>query len=55
MATDYLTLESDEVRTLFGYLDQTDAGLKAAEENYQPSIQAERYLTGEELCDYLHI
>lgn len=55
MGTDYLTLESEEVRTLFGYLDQTDEGLRTAEENYQPAIQTERYLTGEELCDYLHI
>ncbi|WP_278602459.1 helix-turn-helix domain-containing protein [Alistipes indistinctus] len=55
MAMDYLTKESDEVRQALSSLDRTDLVLRQSAENYSPSIQSERYLTGEEVCDYLHI
>lgn len=55
MAMDYLTKESEEVRQALSSLDRTERALKQAETNYQPSIKNERYLTGEEVCEYLHI
>lgn len=55
MAMDYLNQESEEVRKAFSSLDRTALVLRQAAENYSPSIQDERYLTGEEVCEYLHI
>ena len=55
MAMDYLTKESEEVRQAFSSLDRTALVLRQAAENYSPSIQSKRYLTGEEVCEYLHI
>lgn len=52
---DYLTKESEEVRQALSSLDRTASALRQAAENYSPSIQSERYLTGPELCEYLHI
>lgn len=55
MAMDYLTKESEEIRQALSSLDRTALVLRQAAENYSPSIQSERYLTGEEVCEYLHI
>lgn len=55
MAMDYLTKESEEIRQALSLLDRTERALKQAEASYQPSIKNERYLTGEEVCEYLHI
>lgn len=55
MAMDYLTKESEEIRQAFSSLDRTESTLQKAEVNYTPSIKGERYLTGEEVCEYLHI
>ena len=55
MGTDYLTMDCDEVRMWFDQIACTEKALFAAEENHCPSIRSERYLTGEELCEYLHI
>lgn len=55
MAMNYLTKESEEVRQALSSLDRTALVLRQAAENYSPSIQSERYLTGEEVCEYLHI
>ncbi|SUE33859.1 helix-turn-helix domain-containing protein [Rikenella microfusus] len=55
MAMDYLTKESEEVRQALSSLDRTERVLQGAEANYMPSIKGERYLTGAELCEYLHI
>ena len=55
MEADYLTMDCDEVRKLFDQIASTEKALFAAEENHCPSIRSERYLTGEELCEYLHI
>ena len=55
MSMDYLTKESEEVRQVLSSLDCTFFALRQAAENYSPSIQSERYLTGEEVCEYLHI
>ena len=55
MVMDYLTKESDEVRQALSSLDRTEKVFLTAEANYTPSIKCERYLTGEEVCEYLHI
>lgn len=55
MAMDYLTKESDEVKQALSSLDRTAFALRQAAENYSPSIRGEHYLTGPELCEYLHI
>lgn len=55
MAMDYLTKESEEIRQAFSSLDRTASVLRQSAENYSLAIQSERYLTGEEICEYLHI
>ena len=52
---DYLTKESEGVRQALSSLDSTEKALQTAEANYTPSIKGERYLMGEEVCEYLHI
>ena len=55
MELDYLTMDSDEVKRAFALIGETERIVKTAAENYVPSIRKERYLTGNEMCDYLHI
>lgn len=55
MALDYLTMESDEVKEAFALLGRIERALKKAAENYTPSIRRERYLSGSEVCEYLHL
>lgn len=55
MAMDYLNQESEEVRQALSSLDRIALVLRQAAENFSPSINDERYMTGEEVCEYLHI
>lgn len=55
MESDYLTMESEEVRELLAMIDRAEETLQLAAASYQPLIGSERYLTGEEVCEYLHI
>ena len=55
MESDYLTMESEEVRELLALIDQTDETLKLADKNYRPLVSLENYLTGSEVCGLLHI
>lgn len=55
MALDYLTAETQEVKDAMDCIAQTQRALMAAEQNYRPVICGERYMTGEELCEFLHI
>lgn len=55
MELDYLTMDSDEVKRAFALIGETERIVKTAAENYVPSIRKERYLTGNEMCDYLHV
>lgn len=55
MAMDYLTKESEEISQALSSLDRTERALQAASTNYTLSIKNERYLTGYEICEYLHI
>ena len=52
---DYLNSESEEVKTALTQLSEAKQALKQARDHYCPSILDERYLTGEEVCRYLHI
>lgn len=55
MESDYLTMESEEVRELVALIDQTDETLKLADKNYRPLVSLENHLTGSEVCGLLHI
>lgn len=55
MVGDYLTMESEDVKSIFTAIDQAQNALRSAETNYRPAIGSERYLTGGEVCDLLHI
>ena len=55
MPVDYLTKESSEVREAFAQLEQIERTLKETEKHYVPSIGQERYLSGPEICRYLHL
>lgn len=48
-------MDSDEVKRAFALIGETERIVKTAAENYVPSIRKERYLTGNEMCDYLHV
>ena len=52
---DYLNSESEEVKTALAQLSEAKQALQQARDNYRPSILDERYLTGEEVCRYLHV
>ena len=55
MESDYLTMESEEVRDLLAMIDRAKETLQLADKNHRPAIDPERYLTGGEVCDLLHI
>lgn len=55
MEVDYLSRESEEVKNIFIAIDQAQKALQLAVANYRPLIGPERYLTGGEVCDLLHI
>ena len=55
MALDYLTMDSDEVRQAFALIGEAERAMKTAADNYTPSIRKERYLSGGEVCQYLHL
>lgn len=52
---DYLTIESDEVREALALLARAERAIRKAVENHVPSIRGERYLSGEDVCWFLHI
>ena len=52
---DYLNSESEEVKKAFSQIAEAERALQKAMDNYRPSVLGERYLTGEEVCEYLHI
>lgn len=55
MVSDYLTMESQEVKALFASIDHAVETLQLADKNYRPEIGSEHYLAGDEVCDLLHI
>lgn len=52
---DYLNNESEEVKEACSRIREAELALQKAMDNYRPSVLGERYLTGDEVCDYLHI
>lgn len=52
---DYLNGESEEIKEAFAKIGEAERALLRADRAYRPSIMGERYLTGEEICKYLHI
>lgn len=55
MPMDYMNRESPEIKSLFSRLRILEQVLKEVTEKFRPSINDERYLTSEEVCQYLHI
>lgn len=55
MALDYLTADTQEVKDVLACIADAERALQAAERNYRPVICGERYMTGDEVCEYLHI
>ena len=50
-----ITKESAEFKELAGQLKAAHKSVVAVREKHRPSISDERYLTGEEVMEYLHI
>lgn len=55
MAMDYLDRQSEEVKAVFSLVDRVERTMRTAQEHYRPSIRQERFLTGYEVCQYLHL
>ena len=55
MSWDYLNSENEEVKKAFSRISDTEKVLRNAIDNYRPSVMNERYLSGEDVCAYLHI
>ena len=55
MALDYLTADTQEVKEALACIADMERALLAAERNYRPMICGERYMTGDEVCEFLHI
>lgn len=55
MSWDFLNSESEEVKKAFSQISETEKALRKALDNYRPLVLKERYLTGAEVCAYLHI
>lgn len=43
------------MKAALAQLSEAKQALQQARDNYRPSILDERYLTGEEVCRYLHV
>ena len=52
---DLITTASAEFKELAGQLKTAHKSVVAVREKHRPSIADERYLTGEEVVEYLHI
>jgi hypothetical protein len=52
---DLLTKESAEFKELIGQLRTAHKSVMTVRERHRPTIADERYLTGDEVMEYLHI
>lgn len=52
---DLITKESGEFRELTGQLKAAHENIMAVRDKHRPALAGERYLTGEEVMEYLHI
>lgn len=52
---DLITRDSDTTKLLFSSLDRVLEGVEYMAANYRPLLAGERYLTGDEVCEMLHV
>lgn len=50
-----ITTESEEFKELAGQLQQAHRSVLAVREKHRPTIADERYMSGEQVMEYLHI
>lgn len=51
----YINFESEEFRELEGQIEQALNSIQDVRDKYRPVLADNRYLTGEEVMEYLHI
>lgn len=51
----YINFESEEFRELEGQIEQALNDVQGVRDKYHPTLADERYLSGEEVMEYLHI
>lgn len=52
---DLITRDSDTTKVLLSSLDRVLEGVEYMATNYHPLLGGERYLTGDEVCEMLHV
>ena len=52
---DLITKDSNTTQVLFSSLDRVLENMEYMMTNYRPVLGGERYLTGDEVCEMLHI
>ena len=52
---DLITQDSKTTEMLFSSLDRVLEGVERMSANCRPALGGERYLTGEEMCEKLHV
>ena len=52
---DIITKDSDEFKELAGWIKRSMKAVEEATTRIRPTIVDEHYLTGEEVCEFLHI
>lgn len=51
----YIGFESEEFKELEGQIEQALGDVQSVRDKYRPSLADKRYLSGEEVMEYLHI
>lgn len=51
----YISFESEEFKELEGKIEQALDDVQSVRDKYRPSLADKRYLSGEEVMEYLHI
>ncbi|MFV0398364.1 MAG: helix-turn-helix domain-containing protein [Bacteroidales bacterium] len=51
----YIGFESEEFKELEGQIEQALDDVQSVRDKYRPSLTDKRYLSGEEVMEYLHI
>lgn len=51
----YIGFESEEFKELEGQIEQALDDVQSVRDKYRPSLVDKRYLSGEEVMEYLHI
>lgn len=53
--TDIITKDSEEFKELTGWIKRTGKAIEETTERIRPTIADEHYLTGDDVCERLHI